>query len=159
MRCTNLTSVNIPNSVTTIASEAFEECSNLSSIVLGNSVSSIEDQAFRLCSSLTNFYSYAEKVPQCHWSSFSGANLKHATLHVPAASLETYRNAVSWNNFGSIVALTDEDPKPTGIQGINNGVITAKRYYSIDGKQTTIPQRGLNIIKMIDGTTKKVIMK
>lgn len=159
MRCTNLTSVNIPNSVTTIASEAFEECSSLSSIVLGNSVSSIEDQAFRLCSSLTNFYSYAEQVPQCHWSSFSGSNLKHATLHVPAASLETYRNAVSWNNFGSIVALTDEDPKPTGIKSVKSNEITEKCYYSLDGKKTTIPRQGLNIIKMSDGTTKKVILK
>ena len=78
---------------------------------------------------------------------------------MPAASLETYRNAVSWNNFGSIVALTDEDPKPTGIKNVRSNEITEKRYYSIDGKQTTIPQRGLNIIRMSDGTTKKVILK
>ena len=159
MNCTSLNSINIPNSVTTIDNDVFEECSNLSSVVIGNSVVSIGEVAFRLCSKLKDFYSYAEQVPQCHWSSFSGSSLKHATLHVPAASLETYRNAVSWNNFGSIVALTDEDPKPTGIKNVRSNEITEKRYYSIDGKQTTIPQRGLNIIRMSDGTTKKVILK
>lgn len=159
MRCTSLTSVNIPNSVTTIVSEAFEECSNLSSVVLGNSVTSIEEQAFRLCSKLEDFYSYAEQVPECHWSSFSGSNRKHATLHVPAASLEAYRNAEPWKNFGSIVALNDEDPKPT--MDINTPAVTQMpaiiERYSIDGKRISSPQRGLNIIRMSDGTTKKII--
>ena len=157
--CSNLTSINIPDNVTTIGRDVFQECSNLSAVVIGKSVTSIGEQTFRLCSSLADVYAYTEQVPQSHWSAFSGSNYKHATLHVPATSLEAYKNAERWKDFGSIVALTDNDPKPTGIQGINNGVITAKRYYSIDGKQIAMPQRGLNIIKMNDGTTKKVMMK
>lgn len=159
MNCTSLNSINIPNSVTTIDNDVFEECSNLSSVVIGNSVASIGEVAFRLCSKLKDFYSYAEQVPQCHWSSFSGSSLKNATLHVPAAFLETYRNAVSWNNFGSIVALTDEDPKPTEIKSVRSNEIKEKCFYSLDGKHTSTPRRGLNIIRMSDGTTKKVILK
>ena len=41
----------------------------------------------------------------------------------------------------------------------NNNVKNDERYYSLDGKQTAIPQRGLNIIRMNDGTTKKVFVK
>ena len=158
--CSNLTFINIPNSVTTIGRDVFQECSNLSSVVLGNNVTSIEEQAFRLCSSLTDVYSYAEQVPIIHWSSLSGSNYKHATLHVPAVSLEAYRNAEQWKDFGNIVALTDDDSKPTGIE-----VSTAKQLptiierYTIDGKRITTPQRGLNIVKMSDGTTKKIIVK
>ena len=159
MNCTSLNSINIPNSVTTIDNDVFEECSNLSSVVIGNSVASIGEVAFRLCSKLKDFYSYAEQVPECHWSSFSGSNRKHATLHVPAASIEAYRDAVSWNNFGSIVALNDEDPKPT--MDINTPAVTQMpaiiKRYSIDGKRISSPQRGLNIIRMSDGTTKKII--
>ena len=109
MTCTNLTSVNIPNSVTTIASETFEECSSLSSVTIGNSVTSIGEQAFRLCSKLEDFYSYAEQVPNCHWSSFSGSNCNHATLHVPAASVSAYQAVGPWNNFKEIVALPEEE--------------------------------------------------
>ena len=36
---------------------------------------------------------------------------------------------------------------------------TAERYHTIDGKQLSTPQRGLNIVKMSDGTTRKVIVK
>lgn len=157
--CSNLTSINIPDNVTTIGRDVFQECSNLSAVVIGKSVTSIGEQTFRLCSSLADVYAYTEQVPQSHRFAFSGSNYKHATLHVPATSLEAYKNAERWKDFGSIVALTDNDPKPSGIQAINNGVMTAKRYYSIDGKQIAMPQRGLNIIKMNDGTTKKVMMK
>ena len=106
--CSNLTSINIPNNVTTIGREVFQECSNLSSVVIGNSVTSIGEQAFRLCSKLDNFYSYAEQVPECHWSSFSGSNYK-ATLHVSAASVSAYQAVEPWKNFKEIVALTDQE--------------------------------------------------
>ncbi len=52
-RCTNLTSVAIPNSVTSIGTEAFEECRSLTSVTIGNSVTSIGMQAFDGCTSLT----------------------------------------------------------------------------------------------------------
>ena len=62
-------------------------------------------------------------------------------------------------NFKSIVALKDSDPHPTGINGIANDVTTGERYYSIDGKQSSKPSHGMNIIRMSDGTTKKIVVK
>ena len=44
--CKSLTSVIIPNSVTSIGEEAFYHCSRLTSINIPNSVTSIEDKAF-----------------------------------------------------------------------------------------------------------------
>lgn len=43
----------IPNSVTMIAEEAFQECSSLSSIIISSSISIIEKRAFILCISLS----------------------------------------------------------------------------------------------------------
>ena len=45
-RCSSLTSVTIPNSVTSIGEEAFEGCSSLTSVTIPNSVTSIGDEAF-----------------------------------------------------------------------------------------------------------------
>ncbi|MBE6958151.1 MAG: leucine-rich repeat domain-containing protein [Ruminococcaceae bacterium] len=50
--CSRLTSITIPDSVTSIGSSAFEDCS-LTSITIPNSVTSIGDGAFSDCSSLT----------------------------------------------------------------------------------------------------------
>ena len=54
LRCTRLTSVDIPNSVTEIDDYAFEECTGLTSIVIPNSVTSIGRQAFMDCTGLTS---------------------------------------------------------------------------------------------------------
>lgn len=50
----NITRVNIPDSVTTIESEAFSNCKNLVSATIGNGVTSIGDGAFRDCDKLKN---------------------------------------------------------------------------------------------------------
>ncbi len=53
-KCSFLTSVTIPNSVTTIGRSAFECCSGLTSVIIPNSVTSIGDYAFDYCSGLTS---------------------------------------------------------------------------------------------------------
>ena len=52
--CTNLTSIIIPSSVTSIGAHAFFCCTGLTSITIGNSVASIGDQAFSRCTGLTS---------------------------------------------------------------------------------------------------------
>ena len=49
-----LSSIEIPNSVTTIGDDAFFSCHGLTSVVIGKSVTSIDDSAFGYCTSLTN---------------------------------------------------------------------------------------------------------
>ena len=53
-RCTGLTSITIPNSVTSIGYYAFRGCSGLTNVVIGNSVTSIGSSAFSGCTKLTS---------------------------------------------------------------------------------------------------------
>ena len=43
------------------------------------------------------------------------------------------------------------------VKGISAPNINEAKYFSIDGKQFSRPQKGLNILKMSDGTTRKVV--
>ena len=52
--CSSLTSVTIPNSVTSIGKSVFYYCKNLKSVTIPNSVTSIGDSAFVCCSALTS---------------------------------------------------------------------------------------------------------
>ncbi len=52
--CSGLTSVDIPDSVTTIKDGAFSSCSGLMNITIPKSVKSIEDYTFNNCSGLTS---------------------------------------------------------------------------------------------------------
>ena len=52
--CGGLTSVTIPNSVTSIGLCAFKGCCSLTSVTIGNSVTSIGERAFCDCSALTS---------------------------------------------------------------------------------------------------------
>ena len=49
-----MTSITIPNSVTSIGSQAFYDCSGLISVTIPNSVTSIDNMAFQYCSRLTS---------------------------------------------------------------------------------------------------------
>ena len=53
-KCSGLTSVTIPNSVTSIGDRAFSGCYRLSSVTIPNSVTSIGDRAFLACCRLSS---------------------------------------------------------------------------------------------------------
>ena len=67
--CTSLTSITIPNSVTTIGEYAFYGCSSLSTVSIGNNVKSIGRYAFDECSSLTSVAWNAKKCADFSWGS------------------------------------------------------------------------------------------
>lgn len=50
----SITSITIPNSVTSIGKRAFYECSELTTVVLNNCVIDTQNQSFALCTSLQN---------------------------------------------------------------------------------------------------------
>lgn len=67
-------------------------------------------------------------------------------------------------NFGSVFyvpcfQLIVESPNgETGILGVDGTLQPVpSKYYTLDGKQLSAPQKGLNLVKMSDGTTRKVV--
>ena len=104
-RCTGLTSVTIGNCVKSIGRDAFRHCSGWTSVTIGSGVENIDSGAFDYCPDLIDVYCYAEKVPSFNSYDFYGSNIENAILHVPAASIESYKTTEPWSSFGTIKAL------------------------------------------------------
>ena len=113
--CSSFTSVTIPNSVTSIGEGTFFICTSLTSITIPNSVTSIGGETFNGCSSLKTVICEAVEVPELGVRVFRYMPLSEATLYVPAQSLDDYKAADQWKEFGTI--LPSEDT-PSSVENI-----------------------------------------
>ena len=108
-----LTSVIIPDGVTSIGYQAFLACSGLTSITIPNSVISIENYAFYGCRNLTAITNYAITPQTINTEVFSNFNKSTCTLYVPAESVDAYKAADVWKDFGNILPIGGGDtPSP-----------------------------------------------
>ena len=160
--CPNLKKISITSKLNTIGEAAFQNCIKLTQVELPSTIKTINKNAFGNCSEITDFYCYATICPETIEGSlyttkvFYNCGIEYATLHVPASSLELYKTTKPWNEFGSIVALTEEE---TGIETTSISNNDVQSYYSLDGKRLDAPQKGINIVKLANGQTKKVVIK
>lgn len=93
--CTNLVSVELPSTLKTISRGVFWDCQSLKEITIPAGVTTIGEYAFFYCPSLKHVYNHAAE-PQPISSIFKYPGV---TIHVPAASVELYRNAQHWKQL------------------------------------------------------------
>ncbi len=153
----SLTSVTIGNSVTAIGSSAFEGCSGLTSITIPNSVTSIGNYAFCECTGLTELVSLASIPPICNAGVFENVDKSLCTLKVPMGSKNAYRQADGWKEFPNIEEVDVTGIEAVAADGVSNADITD--IYDLNGSRRDALQPGVNIVKMSDGTTRKVIKR
>ena len=175
--CSGLTSVTIPNSVTSIGSGAFSRCSGLTSVTIGNSVTSIGDNAFSDCSLTTiiipnsvtsigkgafygsplrSVYSKIENVFAIDGNTFNYDTYSIGQLYVPIGKKAAYQKTAGWKKFNDIKELKYSTGIAAPQQSKGAKVVDA---YQLNGQKRNGVQRGLNIVYMSDGTTKKVVVK
>lgn len=110
----------IPLDVTTIASEAFYNNASLKEIIIPASVGTIGTNAFRGCSALTVVIARNPEPVAIGANTFS--NRKNATLYVPKASFDDYKDANYWKDFNPIIGYTVGDANGDGKVTITDAV-------------------------------------
>jgi hypothetical protein len=85
---------------------------------------------------------------------FDSSNYTNATLYVPKGTKTLYQNTDGWKNFQNIVEFD-----ASAVQEISGEETEAKVIgnYSIDGKRLAQPLNGLNLQKLSNGKTIKII--
>ena len=137
---------------TRIGERAFADCPVLASVTIPSTATTIGDNVFNNCESLKNVTCEAVNCPTV--KTFGEFPISEATLTVPVGSLKQYGETNPWSLFGKI----QDFDGTTGVNGISvydcNDV---KDVYGIDGSKRAVPAKGLNIIRMSDGTTRKMM--
>ena len=153
-----MTSFTFPESLSSISYGTLYDSYNLTSVTIPSSVTTIDGVAFAYCYELANVYCLAKTVPETDGSAFDGTDISSATLYVPAASLEQYQTTEPWSGFGTIVGLTQDEID--AVDEVEASETTAEMVrYDLQGRQISTPQKGINIIRYSDGTSKKVLVK
>ena len=171
----NITSVVFSSDVEFIGGGAFYECKNLASITLSDGVREIERYAFsgtklhsviipasieyigkEALGSLDYAVILKDTPPRVEVSNPTLSPQKPfyaSVLYVPVGSKEIYKRTRPWNDYRIIEGV------PSGIESVETGHADELGRYLLDGTKVEGPQKGLNIIRYSDGSTKKVMVK
>ena len=103
--CSSLTSITIPNSITTIGSGGLS-FTGLIDVVLPDSVTSIGDTAFYNCTSLTSVTVNATTPPTLI-STDVFDNTNNCPIYVPCESVNAYKSATNWSAYESRIQCVE----------------------------------------------------
>lgn len=106
--CTSLTSITIPNNVTSISYSAFYRCTSLTSVTIPNSVTSIGDDAFRFNGNLESVTVKATTPPTLGFAVFLNGS-SNLVIYVPAESVDAYKSAATWSDYVSKIQAIPSD--------------------------------------------------
>jgi hypothetical protein len=99
----------VPAGVDTIAREAFYSCQNLTSVSLPSSLKYIDNYAFAYSRAINSFRCEAVEPPAVYNKgsyTFFLINKAESILYVPEESIDAYKVAVEWKDFGQILPLS-----------------------------------------------------
>ncbi|MBO7588699.1 MAG: leucine-rich repeat domain-containing protein [Bacteroidaceae bacterium] len=149
----SLKEITFGNDVTTVHASFCEGCP-LEKLVLGESVTTIAGSAFsfsnpsEVIARLSSIYCYALTPPVCAGDNvFDDTDKSTCKLYVPEESLDGYKAANVWKDFLNIesrIGAIHDNPSVSG-------------RYTPDGRRTDAGQPGISILRMSDGTTRKVL--
>lgn len=101
---------------------AFSECNTLLSLNLPSTLQTIQSNAFENCYYISNITCNATEPPTIQSNSFNGVAKDNFALEVPEASIIRYQTEVGWSDFKRITAHYDFSIGRTRMRALNEGM-------------------------------------
>ena len=159
--CNKLASA-IINVSDAVEHNAFHNVAALKTLTLGKDVKSLGDEAF-IGAKFDSIYSAALIPPTCGVDALKNADRAKCKLQVAAGAKESYAAADTWKEF---VLLAQDAETSEEIKGDVDAITSAfaeginiKEVFDTNGRRLSQPRRGINILRMSDGSTRKVLVK
>ncbi len=151
--CISLEEFTIAEPITKIESYAFTDCINLNTVTISKTVTNISSGAFANCYNLRKIILHNPIPPACADDIFDRLTkdfYSDCELIIPKGSEDAYRTANVWCRF----------LYPAGLpETIQDDEATEVSRHDSQGRTLSTPTKGINIIKMSNGTTRKEIIK
>lgn len=154
----------VPNNITSIPAYGFYNVSSMETITFPANLSSIGEYAFQDCTNLKAIYAnmqHPEDVTayqNCFWDyGYPENTYTSCTLYVPMGTKTSYQATEPWKYFLNIEEMELTDIATIEQDDIKDFEIVAT--YDLNGRKTTGLQCGMNIVKLGNGKTKKVLVR
>lgn len=160
----NIETLVIPDNIKTIGHFAFQGCHNLKTVYFGKNIESLGQIFMNGVEKLEEIYCYAvtpyhlaglnyDYKEEYYFFDYNYQKLYNTVkLHVPKGSLEAYKSAKVWRLFDNI-----DEFEATDIDNVVNSSDNAPTaIYDANGMKRQSLAKGLNIIRMANGSVKKV---
>lgn len=171
--------VQIGKGVATLEKDLFNSCESLSSVELSEGLTAVKAFVFQYCSSLKTVTFPSTLTTLSNSTCFgwtpdslyflgtqpaTGERTKDepfyglytkTKVYVPESALDDYKQSTVFKKF------FDEDNlltfETTGISTVKDTRIVPVMWFDLTGRQLSAPQKGINIVKMSDGSTRKIM--
>ena len=149
------TTLVIPDGVKTLSYDACAYSESLETVVIGSGVETWEASVFYACDAIKSIYLRSDKVVTPGKMSFEEALFDTATLYVPAGTKGLYEGDPYWCQFKNIVEY-----QLTGIDKTNiNDSDSVDSIYDLSGRKSYKASKGVNILRMKSGETRKTLLR
>ena len=171
--------VQIGKGITTLEKDLFNSCESLSSVELSEGLTAVKAFVFENCSSLktvtfpstltalSNSTSFGWSPESLYFLGTQPATGERSTdepfyglydktkVYVPESAFDDYKQSTVFEKFFEEDNLLTFET--TGINTVKDSRIVPVMWFDLSGRQLSAPQKGMNIVKMSDGSTRKIM--
>lgn len=116
----------IPEGVVSIGKQAFENCSQIQSLELPSSLQTIQTNAFNGCNGISGIICHSTEPPTIQSGAFDGVAKDNFTVEVPANAVNRYATDPMWGQFRRFSAHYDFSASRNRARALN--AETSKTY-------------------------------
>lgn len=141
--------VKLPSTLTTIGGMAFRGCDSMKTVDFGPDMKYVGYQAFFDCPNLANINSENTNPPTLDGPCFEPSAYSDVYVSVPKSALEAYKSATEWKEFMNINKTDGIETVDAGenlsVQGLDVTVLDADAFVEIYN------QSGISIYRGVSG--------